>query len=396
MPMFKVRTHNQIALEGLERLPRNRFEVGTELADPEGILLRSHVLAPEDATPRLRAVARAGAGVNNIPVDAFTEQGIVVFNTPGANANSVKEIVVAGLLLACRDLAGALAFTRALPAELDEHALHARVEGEKKRFAGRELAGKTLGVVGLGAIGARVADIALQLGMSVLGYDPAISVDAAWRLPREVQRMENLASLLARSDFVTLHVPALPDTRGLINREALAQLRPGSVLLNFARGPIVEPEAVAEALKAGRLARYVADFPETALLGLPGALLLPHLGASTEEAETHCAVMAAEQLKDFLEHGNIRNSVNFPPVVLEQAAGTRLAVINENRPNRLGPALSVLAEHNLNVIDMLNKSRDAVAYNLIDVEGAVTETVLAALRQVEGVLKVYHFGEDVG
>ena len=392
--MFKVRTHNQIALEGLERFPRDRFEVGTELADPEGILLRSHVLTPEAATPRLRAVARAGAGVNNIPVEAFTEQGIVVFNTPGANANSVKEIVVAGLLLACRDLSGALAFTQSLAPDLDEPALHDAVEGEKKRFAGRELAGKTLGVVGLGAIGARVADIALELGMSVLGYDPAISVDAAWRLPREVQRQENLASLLTRSDFVTLHVPSLPETKGLINRDALAQLRPGAVLLNFARGPIVDPEAVAQALRAGRLARYVADFPETALLGLSGALLLPHLGASTEEAETNCAVMAADQLVDFLEHGNIRNSVNFPTVVLEHAAGTRLAVINENRPNRLGPALSVLAEHNLNVIDMLNKSRDAVAYNLIDVEGAVTDAVLDALRQVDGVLKVYHFGED--
>lgn len=389
--MHKVLTLNQIALAGLERFPRDRYELGTELHDPDAILVRSHKLTEAHATPRLRAVARAGAGVNNIPVDDYTRRGIVVFNTPGANANSVKEIVIAGMLLAARDLAGGMHFVSGLDPALDAGSLHARVEGEKKRFRGGEIAGKTLGVVGLGAIGSRVAEVGLRLGMDVLGYDPAISVDAAWRIPAEVRKMENLPSLLARSDYISLHVPALPQTRGLIDADALAGMRSGAVLLNYAREEIVDPAAVAAALDAGQLGRYVSDFPAQELLGRPGALFTPHLGASTGEAEQNCAVMAADQLMDFLEHGNIRNSVNFPPVQLERTGGHRIAVINDNVPKMLGGILSALADHELNIIDMLNKSRDEIAYNLIDIEAPPTPELVSELCSIDGVLNVRCF-----
>jgi D-3-phosphoglycerate dehydrogenase len=389
--MYRIRTHDQIAVEGLERFPRDRFEVGTEIGDPDAILVRSHRLREQDVGARLRAVARAGAGVNNIPVDAYTRRGIVVFNTPGANANAVKEIVIAGMLLAARDLAGGLGFVAGLDPTLDEAALHAAVEGEKKRFRGGELGGRTLGVVGLGAIGARVAEVGLRLGMDVLGHDPAISVDAAWRLPAEVRRMENLHALLARSDYVTLHVPALEATRHLIAAESLRACRPGTVLLNYARDEVVDPAAVAAALDAGVLARYVSDFPHPRLLGRRDALFTPHLGASTGEAERNCAVMAAQQLVDFLEHGNIRNAVNFPTVQLERTSGRRLAVTNDNVPRMLGRILSVLADHELNVVDMLNKSREGIAYNLIDVEQTPAPRVLEALGRIEGVVNVRLF-----
>jgi D-3-phosphoglycerate dehydrogenase len=389
--MHKVLTLNQIALEGLERFPRDGYELGTELHDPDAILVRSHVLTDAHATPRLRAVARAGAGVNNIPVADYTRRGIVVFNTPGANANSVKEIVIAGMLLAARDLAGGMRFVAELDGGLDAAALHARVEGEKKRFRGGEIAGKTLGVVGLGAIGSRVAEVGLRLGMQVVGYDPAISVDAAWRIPAEVQKMENLPALLARADYVSLHVPALPQTRGLIGEEALRGMRRGAVLLNYAREEIVDPAAVAVALDEGRLARYVADFPAPELHGRPGALFTPHLGASTAEAEINCAVMAADQLMDFLQHGNIRNSVNFPPVQLERTEGHRIAVINDNVPKMLGAILSTLADHDLNIIDMLNKSRDEIAYNLIDIEAPPTPELMDRLCAIDGVVNVRTF-----
>ena len=390
--MYKVLTLNQIAVAGLERLPRDRFETSTECADPDAILVRSARLGTDHATPRLRAVARAGAGVNNIPAGDYTRRGIVVFNTPGANANSVKEIVLAALLLAVRDLSGGMRFVAELSPTLDDAELHRIVEAEKKRFRGGELAGRTLGVVGLGAIGARVAEMGLRLGMRVVGYDPAISVDAAWRIPAEVERMENLPSLLARSDFVTLHVPALEATRHLIDADALASVRPGAVLLNYARETIVDEHAVAAALDAGRLARYVSDFPARALLGRDDALFTPHLGASTTEAEENCAVMAAEQLVDFLERGNIRNSVNFPSVYLEPNGPHRIAVVNENVPKMLGAILSLLADHELNIIDMLNKSRDDVAYNLIDLEAPAPAELLSALRDVDGVVGVHSFG----
>ncbi len=390
--MFKVRTHNAIAVRGLERLPRDQFEVGTEIADPDALLLRSHKLVAGDLGPSLRAIARAGAGVNNVPVDACSEAGIVVFNTPGANANSVKELVLAALLLTARDISGGIAYSRSLSGLNDAAELNRQVEAEKKRFKGFELMGKTLGVVGLGAIGSMVARAALDLGMDVLGYDPAISVDAAWRLPSEVQRMENLPSLFSRSDFVTLHVPLMPQTTGMINEEALRAFRPGSTLLNFAREPIVDATALTAALASKHLGRYVADFPIADLLDDPRVMFTPHLGASTEEAEENCAVMAAEQLKDFLLTGNIRNSVNFPPVMLEPSEGVRLAITNRNEPGLIGQITSVLANKKLNVVDMLNKSRGDYAYNLIDIEQPASAEVRTALEQIPSVINVRVLG----
>ncbi|MCX7064165.1 MAG: phosphoglycerate dehydrogenase [Proteobacteria bacterium] len=389
--MYKVRTFNQIALKGLERFPRAAFEVGTEISDPHAILLRSHVLTAEHVTPSLRAVARAGAGVNNVPVELFTERGIVVFNTPGANANSVKELVLAALLLSARDVLGGLRYVASVQDVADPAELNRRVETEKKRFQGEEIYGKTLGVVGLGAIGALVAEAGLRLGMHVLGYDPAISVDAAWRLPSDVQRMENLPTLFARSDYVTLHVPLLDQTRSMINEESLKSFRPSTVLLNFARQEIVDEAALSRALSAGRLARYFSDFPSPMLAQLPNVAATPHLGASTAEAEENCALMAADQLIDFLRNGNIRNSVNFPTVSLERTEGVRLAVTNRNVPKMLGQILSVLANRNINVIDMINKSRGDVAYNLIDVAAPVPTELFSEIGRIESVMNVRVF-----
>jgi D-3-phosphoglycerate dehydrogenase len=386
--MYKVKTFNQIAVRGLERFSRDAYEVGSEIADPQAILLRSHKLDGSDLTPNLLAVARAGAGVNNVPVDTCTDQGIVVFNTPGANANSVKELVLAALLIAARDVVGGIQFVAGLGAVDDEAELDRLVESEKKRFKGRELYGKSLGVVGLGAIGSLVARAALDLGMDVLGYDPAISVDAAWRLPSEVQRMENMPSLFSRADFVTLHVPLLPETQGMINEESLRSFQPGSVLLNFARQPIVDTEALTRALEDGQVGLYIADFPVPGLTGHPRVRLTPHLGASTDEAEENCAVMAANQLVSFLETGNIHNSVNFPAVSLEPGGGFRLAVTNRNVPGMLGQMTSVLAAQQINVLDMLNKSRGDVAYNLIDVADEPAQTLIDEICAIESVMNV--------
>ena len=389
--MHKIRTYNAIAVRGLERFSRQEFEVSSDAQDPHAILLRSHKLSVADLNPGLRAVARAGAGVNNVPVDDCTRAGIVVFNTPGANANSVKELVLAALLLSSRDIVGGIQYVRGLDASADEATLDKRVEAEKKRFAGHELRGRSLGVVGLGAIGSLVARAALDLGMDVLGFDPAISVDAAWRLPSEVRRMENLPAPLARADYVTLHVPLLDETRHMINAETLKSLKSGSVLLNFAREPIVETDALKVALDEGRVGAYVADFPVPALLGHPRALLTPHLGASTEEAEENCAVMAADQLVDFLKTGNIRNSVNFPTVTLEPTGGYRIAVTNRNVPGILNKVTSVLADRQINVVDMINKSRGDVAYNLIDVADELDAKTLEAIRATDSVMNVREF-----
>jgi D-3-phosphoglycerate dehydrogenase / 2-oxoglutarate reductase len=389
--MYKIRTFNQIAVKGLERFPRDQFEVGSDSLDPHAILLRSHQLTEADLRPGVRAIARAGAGVNNVPVEACTNRGVVVFNTPGANANSVKELVLTGLLLASRDVVGGIEFVRGLVGIDDDADLNARIEAEKKRFAGRELRGRSLGVVGLGSIGSLVARAALDLGMHVLGYDPAISVDAAWRLPAEVQRMENLPTLFARADYVTLHVPLLPDTKGMINDSSLRMFRPGSVLLNFARQPIVDANALRSALDDGRVARYVADFPVPELTNHPRVLLTPHLGASTDEAEENCAVMAAEQLVDFLRTGNIRNSVNFPTVILEPAGGNRIAVTNRNVPGVLNQVTAVLAERQINVVDMLNKSRGEVAYTLIDVIDPLEPASVDEICAIEHVMNVREF-----
>lgn len=386
--MFKILTLNQISVRGLERLPREQYEIASEFSHPDAILLRSHRLQAEDIAPSVKAIARAGAGVNNVPVPACTERGIPVFNAPGANANAVKELVMAGLVLASRGVVPGIQYVATL-GEMDDHkAMNTLLEQEKKRFKGNELAGKTLGVVGLGAIGSMVADMALKLGMQVIGYDPALSVEAAWRLPSEVRRMENLSSLFARADYVSLHLPVLPSTRGLINSELLSNCRPGLRLLNFAREEIVDHQALLNALDSQRLGLYVADFPAPGLVGRTDVILMPHIGASTDEAEENCAIMAAEQLRDFLENGNIRNSVNFPALSLDRTDGWRLAISNRNVPKMLGHILSILADANLNVVDMLNKSREEIAYNLIDVAAQPDDEVMTRLKAIEGVVTV--------
>lgn len=388
--MFRVRTYNQIAWEGLRVFPKDHYEVGSELADPHGILLRSHKLTLGADNTNLHAIARAGAGYNNIPVEACTEQGIVVFNTPGANANSVKELVIASLLNASRNIINGQAFVNTL-ANQDVTEMHKAVEAEKKHFKGREIAGKTLGIVGLGSIGSKVADAALTLDMKVLGYDPALSVEAAWQLSSRVERMEDLPSLFSRCDYVTLHVPLADSTHHLIDNESLRQFKPGAVLLNFAREPVVDTIAVVEALNQGRLASYFCDFPNPMLVGHEAVYLTPHLGASTTEAEINCAVMAAEQMRAFLEDGNITNSVNFPVTLMEKSAPWRFAVINKNIPAMLGQILSVLAECQINVVNMLNKSRDDIAYNLIDIETELTDKQLEAIRAIDGIIGVRVF-----
>ena len=387
--MYRVKTYNQISPRGLQRFDGG-FEVGSDADDPHAILLRSHKLTENELSPNLRAIARAGAGVNNVPVDRCTERGVVVFNTPGANANSVKELVLAALLLSSRDVLGGMRYVETLTEIADADTLNRLVEAEKKRFKGRELYGRTLGVVGLGAIGSLVARAALDLGMDVIGFDPALSVEAAWRLPSEVQRMENLPSLFARSDYVTFHVPSLVSTRGLVNTESLQYFKPGTVLLNYARHDIVDEAAIATALEQGTLAAYFSDFPSPVLNS--GAVhATPHLGASTAEAEENCAVMAADQLLDFLNFGNINNSVNFPALSLEPTEGFRLAVTNKNVAGMLGQLMSILADRNINVIDMINKSREEVAYNLIDVAAEPTPILLEEINAIDSVMNVRLF-----
>ena len=389
--MYRVKTYNQIAAKGLAHFPDHGFEVGPDVADPHAILLRSHRLSANDLSADVSAVARAGAGVNNVPVAQCTQRGIVVFNTPGANANSVKELVLAALLLTSRDVLGGLGYVSSLASTTDDGELHRLVEKEKRRFKGREVAGRTLGIVGLGAIGSRVARAALDLGMEVLGYDPALSVDAAWRLPSAVRRMQNLAALTARSDYVTLHIPAIADNIGLIGADALKHFRQGAVLLNYARQEVVDEAAVEAALTNGVLRMYFADFPCTRLLGRADVHATPHLGASTVEAEENCAAMAVDQLSAFLRYGNIDNSVNFPTVALEPAGGQRIGVANANVSGILGQLLSVLADAKINVIDMLNKSRDDVAYNLIDLDTPLNDDVLCGIQAIDEVMSVRVF-----
>lgn len=386
--MHKIRTYNAISSKGLDRFPRDKYEIASEFAEPDAYILRSHKLHGEAVPSSVVAVARAGAGTNNIPVSEYTEKGIVVFNTPGANANAVKELIVAGLLMGSRDIYGGINYVQGLTHMSDGAEMGKLLEKEKKNFAGGEIAGKTLGVVGLGAIGAIVANLALELGMNVVGYDPAISVDAAWRLSSRVERMENLQTLLGRADFITLHVPAIEATRHLINADTLKAMKPTTKLLNFAREEIVDTAAVVEALDKGIIGGYITDFPTPELLGRKDVITMPHIGASTEEAEENCAMMAADQLMDFLENGNIRNSVNYPPTKMARFGGTRITFSNRNVPKVLGNVLSILADRNINVIDMVNKSRNDIAYNIIDVEGEVDGDLQAAISAVKGVVHV--------
>jgi D-3-phosphoglycerate dehydrogenase len=382
---FKILALNNISNRGLERLPRERYEITADIADPDGILVRSADLHKMDIAPSVLAVARAGAGVNNVPVAALSKRGVPVFNAPGANANAVKELVLAGLFLAARNICQAWAFARALQG--DDKALDEAVEKGKKKFVGFELPGRTLGVVGLGAIGVEVANSALALQMKVLGYDPQITVQRAWQLSSSVEQALSLDDLFARADIVSVHVPLNADTRGLVNETRLKHMKKGGVILNFSRAPIVDEAAVIAALDQGRLHAYVCDFPSNALKDHPRVVTLPHLGASTHEAEENCAVMVAETLKDFLENGNIRNCVNFPEVVLPRAPGTsRLAVANCNVPNMVGQISTGLATIGLNIAELLNKSRGEYAYTLLDAEGEISEDVVRKIRGIDGVL----------
>ncbi len=386
--MYRIRTLDNIAERGITTFAADKFRVAAETERPHAILLRSHDLSIDDLNDDVAAVARAGAGVNNIPVDACTERGIVVFNTPGANANSVKEIVLAALLLSARDIVGGMRFVRTLQDVKEEIDVHAKVELEKRRFSGRELTGRTLGVIGLGSVGSLVAKAALDLGMDVVGYDPALSIDAAWRLPSQVVRMENLPSLFSRAELISLHVPANPETSSMINAEALASFRPGTALLNFAREEIVDVPAVVNALDMGILSYYFTDFPNSLLSGHERAHAMPHLGASTTEAEEKCAVMAASQLDTFLQFGNIENSVNFPTISMEPSEGYRIGISNRNVAGALGGLLSVLAERRINVIDLINKSRGEIAYNLIDIAEPPSDQTLADLLAINTVIGV--------
>ena len=395
--MFKIRTYNNISEKGLSRLPTEHYEIGDATVDPDAFLLRSQKLSVDDATPNLVAVGRAGAGVNNIPVSDYTDKGIVVFNTPGANANAVKELVIAGLLLSCRGIISGIEYVNSLDTHQDKDQFKQLIETSKREYKGRELKGKSLGIIGLGSIGSMVADMALHLDMSVMGYDPALSVEAAWRLSSRVERMESISMLLARSDIVTLHVPALDSTYRMINAEVLEQFRIGAVLLNFSRAEIVDNEAIADALENGGISQYISDFPTPGLIGNPGVISTPHLGASTDEAEENCAVMAADQIRDFLENGNITNSVNFPTLNLERTKGCyRIAFANNNVPRILGSVLSILADRDINVVEMLNKSREEVAYNIIDIETEPTDELVAEILEINGVVKVRTFAEVGG
>jgi D-3-phosphoglycerate dehydrogenase len=385
-PKVEVLCLNPIAPAGLKRLPAERYAVVKEADDPDVILVRSHDMHAMKFGPRLKAVGRAGAGVNNIPVAALSRRGVPVFNAPGANANAVKELVLAGMLIAARNLVPALDFVRGLDrnaADLDK-----RVESGKKAFVGTELPGRTLGVIGLGRIGSLVADAGIRLGMQVLGFDPEITVEAAWSLPAQVRKANSVGEVLKAADYVTLHVPLTERTRHLVNARNLAHARRGAVLLNFSRDGIVEERAVLEALAAKHLHGYVTDFPSAGLLGRPGVVALPHLGASTREAEDNCAVMVVDEVREYLEDGNIRNAVNFPDAQMGRESPWRLAIANANVPNMLAQISHVMGERRINIHNMLNKSKGETAYTLVDVDSPVPEAALEALRRIEGVLAV--------
>ncbi len=384
--MFKILTLNSISVAGLERLPRDKYEIASEIQHPDAILLRSFKMHDMEIPPTLKAVGRAGAGVNNIPVDKMSQRGIVVFNAPGANANAVKELVVAGMLLACRNICQAWDFTRHL--EGDDKTLSKLVEDGKKRYAGFELPGRTLGVIGLGAIGRNVANCAVALGMKVIGFDPGLTVEGAWQLSSSVQKAGSIDEMIAKVDFLTVHVPLLDATRHMISAERIARMKPGAVILNFSRDGIVDEAATVQALAAGKLHAYVTDFPNKQVMGHEKVIALPHLGASTEEAEDNCAIMVAEQVRDYLENGNVRNSVNFPEVIMPRTEGHRIAVVNSNVPNMVGQISTAMARAGLNIIDMLNKSRGDLAYTLIDVNQPVTPALIQTIASIEGVLAV--------
>ena len=383
---FNIQTLNAISRFGLERLPAERYAVSNDVAAPDAVLVRSHKMHDMEIPASVKAIARAGAGTNNIPVKKMSERGIPVFNAPGANANAVKELVIAGMLMGGRNLVPALKFAEGLSG--DDAEISKQVEAGKKNFGGVELPNRTLGIIGLGAIGSLVADAAIKLGMNVLGYDPDITVESAWRLPSSVRKANSVDEVMKNSDFITLHVPLLDITRNMVNAERINLMRPGTVLLNFAREGIVDDKAVVEGIVAGKIKAYICDFPSNALKGCPMVVTLPHLGASTLEAEDNCAIMVADQVRDFLENGNILNAVNFPNVCMPRESLFRAAIANANVPNMLGQISTAMANAGLNIHNMMNKSKGEMAYTLVDVESAIPQTVIDQIAAIPGVLMV--------
>ncbi|MEO1917509.1 MAG: phosphoglycerate dehydrogenase [Candidatus Thioglobus sp.] len=382
--MIKIQTLNNISPVGLEKLPREGYEVASEMTNPDAILVRSAKMHDMEIGDNLKAVGRAGAGVNNIPLDKMSDKGVVVFNAPGANANAVKELVISSMLLSSRNICQAWNYVNGLP--LDN--LKTAIEDGKKNYAGSELPGKTLGIVGLGAIGVQIANAAHALGMKVIGFDPSITIKSAWKLSAEVEQALSVDELFSQSDFVSFHVPLVEGTKNLLNEERIALLPEGATILNFARDGIIDEDALITALEAGKVKYYVTDFPIDDKKDHERVIALPHLGASTAEAEDNCAIMVANQIKDYLENGNILNSVNFPEAKMPRAGKERLAITHKNIPNMVGQISTAVADAGANIVDMLNKSRDDVAYTLIDLESEISDTVIDNLKQIEGILTV--------
>lgn len=384
--MNKILTLNNISVAGLEKLPRDNYEIASEITHPDAILLRSFKMHDMEIPETLKAVGRAGAGVNNIPVDKMSAKGVVVFNAPGANANAVKELVLAGMLMGCRNLGQAWDFARKL--EGTDEVISKDVEAGKKNFGGFELPGRTLGVIGLGAIGRYVANAALDLGMKVIGFDPGITVEGAWQLSSEVEKASSIDEMIGKVDFITFHVPLIEATANMINAERLKLMKDNVIILNFARNGIIDDEAVSAAIKSGKVYAYICDFPSNLLKNHERVITLPHLGASTGEAEDNCAIMVAEQVRDYLENGNIKNSVNFPEVKLPRSEGYRVTIVNSNVPDMIGQISSALAKKGMNIIDMLNKSKGDIAYTIIDIDKKADEELIADLKKINGVLNV--------
>ena len=385
--MFKILTYNNISRAGLDKFPDAQYQVGAQVDSPDAVMLRSFNLHGQTIPDSLKAVGRAGAGVNNIPVAEYTQRGNPVFNAPGANSNAVAELVIVGMLLAARNIVPALNFVRDLKGS--DESLNEQIENEKKHFAGFELSGKTLGVLGLGAIGVKVANSSAALGMNIIGFDPFMSLENAWKLTSSAEQALSIDDLTSRSDLISLHIPLNDKTKNLISEEHIKRIKKGAILLNFSRAGVVDEAAVLAALDSGALLAYVCDFPTGALINHPRAIALPHLGASTEEAEDNCAAMVADQLREFLEHGTIRNSVNFPEVIVTPSGeGFRLSIANENKPGVVGHISSILGAAGLNILDLLNKSRGDYAYTLVDIHAAASEEVVEQLRAIDGVLSV--------
>lgn len=385
--MFKIQTLNKIDPDGLKLFPLNNYEIASELPNPDAIVLRSYKMHDMEIPSSVKAIARAGAGVNNIPIDKCTEEGIVVFNTPGANANGVKEAVIAGLMLSSRDIVGSINWAKTLIGEGD--AVPGLVEKGKKNFAGQEIKGKTLAVIGLGAIGVLIANAASALRMNVIGYDPYMSVKHALKLSREVKVVEGIQVLLQQADYVTINIPQTEETKGYLNKDKFAMMKDGVKVLNFARGGLVNNADMKAALESGKVSKYVTDFPNEECLKMEGTISIPHLGASTKESETNCAIMAVEQMRDYLENGNIKNSVNFPAAEMERNGGSRILIANRNVPNMVSQISSVLAAEHLNIDNMLNKKRDDIAYNIIDVDASeINEGVKDKLMAIDGIFMV--------